>query len=44
MYEIIEKETGEVVFTTSDETRIEIFLAIEDSELYEVVDVADLGF
>lgn len=44
MYAIIEKETGEVIFTTSDETRIEIFFAIEDSSTYEVVDIQDMGY
>lgn len=44
MYAIIEKESGSVIFTTSDETRIEIFFAIEDSSIYEVIDIQDMGY
>lgn len=44
MYAIIEKETGEVVFTTSDVTKIIIFLEIKGHTFYEVVDIEDLGY
>lgn len=44
MYTIIEKESGKVIIANADETTIETFFAIEDVELYEVIDLIDLGF
>lgn len=44
MYAIIEKETGEIIINNADETTIEIFFAMDDSDLYEVIDMKDLGF
>lgn len=44
MYTIIEKETEEIIMNNADETTIEIFFSIVDSDLYEVIHIKDLGF
>jgi len=41
MYTIIEKQTGHVIITTSDETIIETFFEIEDIDKYDVIDSID---
>lgn len=39
MYTIIEKESGKVIIDNADETAIELFFAIEDIALYQVIDL-----
>jgi len=44
MYAIIEKESSKVIIANANECDIETFFSIEDVDLYEVIDLIDLGF